>query len=221
MAPSEYSKDELYTLVEVVLANGSSDPFIRNEMQRLLWSADDFAEGQSLFDEAQALEAKTVAALGSQVGTTATLSTDVQDVHASYMDVITVCRDVVQDASLRRTLDLDASREHHTAFSRWRQQAGRFFAAALDDPDTRQALDDEGIPASFLQPVRDQIDALAHMNATQEHRKEAYQSSSERLQQVRSDLRDWYRRFRNRARRALRNHPQKLEALNITAETNA
>lgn len=219
MQVHQLSKDDLYTAVQTAIDNGRSDPGIVENLERLVWTDAHFDEGQRLLDECTALESAVASARGKQKGATATLYAQVDAVHAQFMDLIVACRGEVTDDALRATLELDAPRENHRRVGPWSQQVERFCATALDDADVWSTLETLGFSRDMFERLRERTAEVVALNTAQSRHRSDRDDLSETLQQVRKELRNWFSGYLDRCRRALRAHPQKLEALGITTPT--
>ena len=215
--PANQPKDQLYTSVEIVLDNAPEDTEIAARLEKLVWTDADFNRGRDLLSRAMDLEAKTSAALGIQKRATSRLSDSVAAVIAAYMYLVITCRDVLADTDAGEALGVAKPRVNYNSFGPWRQQAARFFSTALDDPVVWAAIEGVGFERADFEAVRDQVEQAADLNADQARERSTYQSLSERLKATREELRAWYGQFVRRARRALRDDPQKLETLGVTA----
>lgn len=215
--PTNQPKDQLYTSIEIVLDNAPDDADVVASLERLVWTGADFDRGRALLVEAMELEAKTSAALGFQKRATARLSELVTAANAAYVDLVITCRDVLADTDAGEALDVAKPRVNARSFGAWRQQAARFFSTALDDPVVWAEIEGVGFDRADFEAVRQQVEQAADLNADQARERSTYQSLSERLKATREELRAWYGQFVRRARRALRDDPQKLETLGVTA----
>ena len=203
---------------ELLLDGTEADPEIVTAMERYGMVATKRDAGRALIRAAKtALETQPLRK-GSQLGATAAQKQARKDAQRAVGDLVGVCRAVfVGNGAALATLGLDQGKLPE-ALAKFLLAGERLYEGALSGPQSvRDTLAEFGYPAARLQEGRALLSALRDSDTEQEGTKSAHQDTTPSRTEALNVLNAWAAQYAKLARIALRDRPQKLEALGIRA----
>lgn len=203
---------------ELLLDGTEADPEIVTAMERYGMVKAKRDTGRAVLAAAKtALETQPLRK-GAQLGATAAQKQARKDAQRAVGDLSGVCRAVfVGNGAALTTLGLDRG-PLPVALAKFLLAAEQLYEGALSGPQSvRDTLAEFGYPATRLQAERATLAALRTADTEQEGRKSATQEATPSRTESLKALDAWAAQYIKLARIALRDQPQKLEALGIGA----
>ena len=202
--------------VDLVLTNVLAHPEIAAAFTGVGYDGPVIQSGRDLLDTARGLYLAQITEYGEQYAATQELNDAWQTADNLYTRHRQFAGILFKDDPLRaKTLALNEPKKY--SFTGWLDQALRFYAAALSDPEIISALGRFLITQEQLEEGQALVQQAAALDQAQECEKaEAQQATRDRDAAI-DVLNEWLAVFRQVARIALANEPQLLEALQLGA----
>lgn len=204
--------------VELLLDGTDADPEIAAAVATFGYTVQKRAEGRALLVTAKAAVAAGPQTRSAQLRATAAQAADLAALKRCVTDLSAVARAIfADDRPALVALGLDQGRRPE-GLARFLVVAETLYNGALNGTaEMKQELADTGYPKTRLEAERAKIDVVRAADTAQGGAKSDAQSATPDRNEALKALEAWAARYKKIARVALRDTPQKLEALGIKA----
>jgi len=195
---------------QLAVTNSLADPEIKSRVAAYGYTAEKLLEGRALFDAARAAVSAQESAAGAQQAATQTLAAAKAEAHDAYQSLAKVARAVSDPASLA---GLGLTGLMPAATAAFLTAAGTLF----DNAGALPALAQYGYDSTKLAAERARVEACAAADRAQEAAKGAAQQATRDQDAALRALNKWMAQYVKIARVALRETPQLLVNLGVSA----
>lgn len=203
---------------QTAINNTLSDAEIQGMVAQYGYPAEKLSEGKRLYDSAFTAVNAQVAVAGGQYQATADLKAREAAARSAYQELAQVARAAfLREPDRLAALGLRGTAPKATAH--FIAQAGGAFQNAMSLPDVKAVLAAYGLNDGKLQDGKAKIDAYARANEAQEAAKGSAQQATQNQDAALAAMNQWTAHYIKIARVALRDKPQLLEKIGVSART--
>jgi hypothetical protein len=200
----------------IAIENAQAEPSITQALAGFGYTAERLRQGAALHERALVLCQRYKGAYGDAQTANDAHAAALAAAQATYMRYVKLARIALEgERGMRQKLGLAGERKHTQAGQL--AQAQQFYANALLDITILGKLAASGITKAMLVVGQQQLEAAAHSDAIRRQRQGAARDAMRARDEALLALGAWMRDFTQVARIALRDRPQLLQMLGISA----
>jgi hypothetical protein len=204
------------TEAQVAIANVLASPDLQDALAMYGYTAERIAEGETLCGAAKERYQHKITAYGGLRSAFDALGAAERQAQEIYTRHIKIARVALEDdRGALQALHLAGRRKLSRAG--WLVQARHFYAAALADQAIVRKLAEFSITPRMLEEGARQVETVADRHAAQRQQRGVAQDATRARNAALAELDNWMSDFKTIARVALKDRPQLLEQIGVTA----
>jgi hypothetical protein len=216
MAKVTYSIEQRLSVANLAITNVRASADIQAALATYGYTSERIHQGEQLRDIAKARYQHKITAYGGLRAAADALTSAERQAHATYIRHIKIAR-VALEGNRGALLALHLVGRRKYTLAGWLMQAQQFYAAALADATIQRKLAEFGLTGIMLKDGMRQIEAVAACYAASRQQRGTAQNATSTRNAALTDLEVWMRDLKTIARVALKDRPQLLEQIGVTA----